>query len=120
MKIDINKKLLAIDGIHNMNYPFKETEIKDGKEVIVNKTRELTFKDVFIGSLLAPVQQINQNGVQVGDGYETKLEKYNLFVKVRDSGDEIELNTKQIQLLKSAIGKTQPPLILGQVDRILK
>jgi hypothetical protein len=117
MKID--KILIAADGVHNMNYPYKETEIKDGKEISVNKTRDLTYRDVFVSSLLSPVQSVNQKGVVTDDDYKTKLEKYKLFVKIRDSKEEVELNTKEIQILKTAIGKKQAPLILGQCDEFL-
>jgi hypothetical protein len=125
MKININKTLLAIDGIHNMNFPFKETEKdKDGKEITVNKIRDLIYQDVFIGSLNATVQKVTQQGFLIPESYSEKRFKYKLFKKVRDTKKEnneiiVEFSVGEIEILKEALGKTQSPLIIGQCDELI-
>lgn len=91
MKTKLNQEMLGIDGITVLPQP------ETGKPLIL--------KDVCINSLLAPVQD---------DTEKTKYEKYELFVLLRDAGNEVDLRSEQVVLLKKCIGKFQPPLIMGQ------
>jgi len=90
MKIKIKETIKGIDGITILKNP-------DGSD--------MTLKDVIIASLLPPVQE---------DKQDVKWGKYEIFKKVRDGKAEVELKTEEITIIKQAIGKFQPPLILGQ------
>ena len=89
MKIKINQNLTGLDG-----EPLKG-----------DKGRVLTLRDVFINSVLTPID---------GDDDRKKYEKWEIFKKVRDAKEEADLTVEDIAVLKKSIGKIQPPLILGQ------
>lgn len=90
MKIKINQKLMGAD----------ETPLQSEKGIVI------TFKDIAIHSILSPIQ---------GDDEKKKWDKYEIYCKLKDAkGGEVELKTEEIIILKSAIGKIQPPLIMGQ------
>jgi hypothetical protein len=96
MKIKINEKLKGVDGV----------EVLKG-----DKGVPLTFKDICINALLTPEQ---------GDDDKKKWEKYEVFKKVRDAKDTLELKVEDITLIKKCIGKTSPPLVMGQCWEILE
>jgi len=95
MKVNINQKLLGVDGV----------EVLKGE-----KGTPLLLKDICISSLLTPNQQ---------DDERKKWEKYDVFKKLRDAVNKdgdiwVELKSEEITMLKQALGKTQTPLIMGQ------
>jgi hypothetical protein len=96
MKIKINETLKGIDGV----------EILKG-----DKGHALTLKDICVNSVLTPIQE---------DDDRKKFEKYEIFKKVRDAKDFVELTVEEIALTKKAIGKIQPPLIMGQCYEMLE
>jgi len=83
----------------------------EGKPLQGDKSKTLTMRDVCINSLLTPVQ---------GDDEKIKWEKYEIFKKLRDSADEVELKLEELSLLKKAVGKLQPPLLMGQIWEMLE
>ena len=96
MKIKINEKLVGVDG----------TPLKG------EKGQPITFKDIAIHSILSPVQ---------GDDEKKKWDKYEIYRKLQDAkGAEVELKTEEVAILKLAIGKIQPPLIMGQCWEIIE
>lgn len=95
MKIKINTALI---GANN-------------EELKGEKGRTLTIKDVCVNSLLIPQQADNE---------KTKWEKYEIYRKIKDSQDEVELKTEELLVLKKAIGATQPTLIMGQVWEMIE
>ena len=101
MKVNVNQKLLGVDGVE----PLKG---QDG--------RPLLLKDVCVTALLTPNQQ---------DDEKKKWDKYEVFKKVRDGVKEeeeinVELKSEEITLIKQAVGKTQTPLIMGQIWEMLE
>lgn len=95
MKLKINQQLRDVEG-----------NILKGE-----KERPLTMRDVCINSLLTPVQ---------GDDEKVKWEKYEIFKSMRDSKEEVDLKIEQITILKKAVGKVQPPLLMGQIWDMLE
>ena len=83
----------------------------EGKPLQGDKSKTLTMRDVCINSLLTPVQ---------GDDEKIKWEKYEIFKKLRDATDEVELKLEELSLLKKAVGKLQPPLLMGQIWEMLE
>ena len=95
MKIKINEQLKDING--------QDIKIPSGV---------MTVKSVAIESLLFPKEK---------DTVKEKMEKYELYKKLRDcKKDEIELTVEEIAKLKAIIGETKPPVVMGQVWDILE
>ena len=80
-------------------------EINTTLKGIKDEPLQLTVKDVIIQSLLSPVNE---------DKQEEKWHKYEVYKKVKEALDEVELKTEDVTLIKKMIGRFQPPLILGQ------
>lgn len=84
----------------------------DGEPLQKEKGLAITFKDIAIHSILSPVQ---------GDDEKKKWDKYEIYRKLQDAkGSEVELKTEEVAILKLAIGKIQPPLIMGQCWEIIE
>jgi hypothetical protein len=94
MKLKINQ---VLEGV--------EEKLKD------EKGHDLTFKMVAINSILRPVQ---------ADDEKVKMNKYEIYVNLRDAKTEVELTVDQIALLKKSIGAVQPPLIMGQCFNLIE
>ncbi len=84
-----------------MNVVLKGPENED----IKRGNKELTLKIVAENALLMPLE---------GDKEDKKYEKWELYKKIRDSKDIVELTTKEAAFIKECIGKHEPPLIMGQ------
>jgi len=107
MKVKINQKVFMVDGVSPI--------IVDGKE--------WTLKEVCINAMLTPVPPgYNEQGVCIkkGDDDKTKLEKWDLFKKLRDAKEEVELKSEEITFLKKWIGEFQPQLVYGQCYDLLE
>jgi hypothetical protein len=89
------------------------TELFNANDETIKDTngKDLTVKDVCINALLIP---------QSGDDDKTKWEKYELYKRLKTAKDIVEISAEDIVLLKKAIGKTQPPLIMGQAWEVLE
>jgi len=97
MKIKINTQLKGVDGL---------TPLTDQMEKSI-----LSLRSVSINSLLIPME---------GDKEKDKLDKYDLYKKIRDSGEEVDLQAEEIVLIKKCIQKFQPQLVMGQCYELLK
>jgi hypothetical protein len=107
MKIKINQKLFNVDGLTPIS--------ADGKE--------LTLKDVCINAMLTPVAPTySEQGTMTkkGDDDKTKYEKWDMFKKLRDAKEDVELKSEEITFLKKWIGEFQPQLIYGQCYDLLE
>jgi RNase P/RNase MRP subunit p30 len=82
----------------------------DGSDIINDNTPK-TLRDVCITSLLSPLQE---------DDEKKKLEKYEIFKLLRDEKHEVTLTAEQISIIKRAVGKFQPQLIMGQCFELLE
>lgn len=101
MKINVNQKLKTVEG-----QTMKDVG-SDGKAV------EATLKMAIVNSLLAPLQQgQNESGIE-------KVKKYELAMRVYKGG-EVELTVEDIALIKKQIGDVYPPLIVGQTFDLLE
>ena len=93
MKVKFNQKLHGVDGL-----PLK-----------ADKGRDLTLRDVSISSVLGPAGNRPED-----DTDEKKYHRFELYKKIKDNKDEVDLTTTEIAEIKKAIGKHQPALIMGQ------
>ena len=98
MKININQKILSVDGI-------KALSNQDTKCA-------LTLRDVCINAVLQPEKD---------DTEKQKYEAYELFIKIRDCKTaEIELTIEEVAKIKKKIGLIYMPLIMGQAWNMLE
>jgi hypothetical protein len=95
MKIKINQALMDVDG----KTPVKE----DGKIV--------TLKEACIGAILAPTKE---------DDQKKKFEKWEVFKKLRDAGEEVDLTADEIAMIEKCSGQIHHPLIYGQCYEMLE
>ena len=87
-------------------------QLKDSFDVpLKSDNKIITFKDIAIHSILAPIQ---------GDDEKKKWDKYEIYLKLKEATSEVELKTEQVAILKSAIGKMQPSLVMGQCWEIIE
>ena len=75
------------------------------------KGEPTTLKNVCINAILSPIQDEHQ---------EAKFKKWEIYKKFRDAKDEIVLTVEEIKIVKDAIGKFFPPLIMGQCFELLE
>jgi hypothetical protein len=110
MKIKINQTLKSING----------------KDDMLEKGTALTLKDIVVASLLRPVddeyQQTPQGAMisKKGDTLNQKLEKWDIFKKVRDAENEVELLASEITIITDIIGNIYPQIIVGQCFEMLE
>jgi len=100
MKINVNQVLKNLAG---------ET-LKDNDGT--GKAIDATLKLAIINSVLAPVQNKNESGVE-------KVKKYELAKKVY-ANDEIDLTAEEITLIKQRVGEVYAPLLVGQIFEMLE
>lgn len=93
MKVKFNQKVYGVDG----------TPLK------ADKGRDLTLKDVCISSILGPAGTRPDE-----DTDEKKYHRFQIYKKIKDGKDEVDLTANEIVDLKKAIGKHQPSLVMGQ------
>jgi len=94
MKVKLDKQLINVEG-----FPWKE----GGKEV--------TLKWICMNAIIQPSE---------GDSAEKKVLKWEIFKKILNSSDVVELTAEEISLLKSEIAKNPLPLVVGQCFEMLE
>ena len=95
MKIKINQEIKNIEG----------------KQILRDANKPLTLKDVCVNCILSPTE---------GDDEKKKWDKYEIYKKLRDAKDEVTLTAEEVTVIKKAIGRFEPPLILGQCFEALE
>lgn len=117
MKIKINSELKDLDGTSPLPKEpvlsavalFRLLPENLQKQVIPyfvpKDSAPMTLRDVCTSSILAPLQE---------DDEKVKFNKYEIYKKVRDAKEEVTLTAEEIVVIKKAIGKWQPTLIMGQ------
>jgi hypothetical protein len=94
----------------NFDFVFKNlngTELKDGDSAAIGIDASLSLKSVSVNSLMATFEaDKNLSG-------DEKLKRYLLAVKI-NAGSEVDLTAEEITLLKVLIGRSYPPLVVGQ------
>lgn len=98
MLVKVNVPLKTMDG--------QVMKDADGQGNAVDATLRMAI----VNAVLSPVQ--NENGVE-------KVKKYELAKKVY-ANDEVDLDEKEIALIKERVGETFAPIIVGQIYEILK
>lgn len=96
MKIKINETIKGIDGIQPLH--------GEGDA-------SLTLKDICINALLTPDKD---------DDEKKKIQRYEIFKKLRACTEEAVLTTEEISVIKRGIGKINVPLIVGQAFELLE
>lgn len=97
MKINTNQVLRTIDG-----QTMKDTD-SSGNAV------DATVKSAIVNCILSPVQK--ETGVE-------KVAKYELAKRIYAS-DEVDLNEKEITLIKDRVGELYSPVVVGQLYELL-
>jgi len=96
MKIKLNQQLKGVDN----------------KSPIIGERNEpLMLRNICINAVLAPVE---------GEDQKKKWEKYEIFKKLRDANNEVDLKAEEVVIIKNGIGKFNPPLIMGQCFEMLE
>jgi len=97
MLVKVNVPLVTLDGI-----TMKDNV--DGQAV------DATVRTAIVNAVLAPVQK--ESGID-------KVKKYELAKKIY-SNDEVDLDEKEIAMIKDAVGENFAPIVVGQVFELLK
>jgi hypothetical protein len=93
MKVTVNQTLLSEDG----------TPLKEGD-------KELNLKDSLSRIALADLDKEEK----------AKLEDFNLFLKIKESKDVLELDNKEASRLQEKANKGYSTLLYGQINMILE
>ena len=98
MLVNVNQVLKTLDG--------QTMKDNDGQGNAI----DATVKMAIVNAVLSPVQK--ESGID-------KVKKYELAKKVFDV-DEVDLDEKEIALIKERVGEMFAPVIVGQVYELLK
>lgn len=93
-----------------VNIPLKTLDGQNMKDSVDGQAIDATVKMIIVNAVLAPVQ--NEKGVD-------KVVKYELAKKVHSS-DEVDLDEKEIAMIKDAVGENFAPIVVGQIFELLK
>ena len=97
MKINVNQTLKTIEGVIM-------------KDMVDGNAVDATVKTAIVNAVLSPVK--DESGVD-------KVKKYELAKKIYAS-DEVDLDEKEIALIKERVGEGFAPIIVGQIFELLK
>ena len=87
--------------------------LKDLKgEILKDKEKDLTLKDVSANALLGNYQDEKIDG-------EEKLKRFLLATKIYESKDELELTIDEIKMTKDLIARGYSTLVTGRALQIL-
>lgn len=97
MKIDFSRAICDLNG-----------------EAVKNEDKSaLTLKTVSVNSLLAILPNENPSG-------EEKAQSFSLAMKIHDAQDAIDLKAEEVVRLKTFIGKSYGPLVVGRAYALLE
>jgi len=96
MEINIGYIVKQIDGI---------------APIVIDEGKELSVKDICINALLTASS--NDNG-------DAKFNDYELFKRIKESGDVVDLSAEEVVRIKTKVGEIYQPLVVGQVYEILE
>lgn len=96
MKIKLNQQLKGVD---------------DKPMTYQDTGGEITLKTVIQDALLFPKE--NEDG-------KSKYVRYDLFKRIMEVEESIELESEEIASIKKLIGEIKPPLIMGQAWDMLE
>lgn len=96
MKIKLNTQLKTSNGIDTL---------LDGEG------KPMTLREICIHALLSPDNK---------DTRQKKWDKYELYKKIRDAAEEVDLVSDNISFLKELIAQFHSQLVMGQCFEILE
>ncbi len=99
MLLNINKVLVQLNGQPIM-------DIDDAGQSV-----PATVKTALVNAVLAPEQ--NEKGTQ-------KVQKYELAKRIYKAEQEVEVTAEEVVLIKRRIEELYPPIIVGQLEELLK
>lgn len=121
VKFKLNEVILDYEGKaidSEKEYALYDKENKtvvtdeEGMPVVITvKGEPLKYIEVFKRALLIPDKD---------DDLDTKYEKHDLLMKLYMAKKEVELSSKECELLKKEVGKYYGPLVVGRVRDLLK
>ena len=79
----------------------------------------MTLRDIIVDCILATERNPN-TGQLMPEEEKPKLEKWEIFKKLRNQRKEIDLKAEEITLIKKCIIKFQPQLIMGQTLEMIE
>jgi len=82
----------------------------EGTEELREKGEVVTLGKVLINGLLNPMDEPGKK----------KAEKFELAIRIKMGGNEVEVTAEEVVLLKEVVGYGFTPLVVGQVYRILE
>jgi len=93
-----------------VSVPLKTMDGQVMKDNVDGEAVDATIKMVIVNAVLSPVQK--ESGVE-------KVKKYELAKKIH-SNDEVDLDEKEIAMIKDAVGENFAPIVVGQIYELLK
>jgi len=115
MKIDVNYKIVTLDGKIIPDLPPGTPPLTDDKEI--KKYPPFTLRTACVNVLI--MQERNEQGRAKEITAKEKVERYELAKKIHKCEGLVDLQAEEIALLKKLIGAAYPPLTVGQAFEIL-
>ena len=107
MIIQLKTQLHTLDG-----KPLTQPKQRVEEGIVVGQDEEdVILENLIKGALL----QGNEK-----DTADEKVEKFELTLRISTAGDEIDLESEDIAMIKKLVGKIYAPLVVGQVFRLLE
>lgn len=94
--------------------PIKDLNGEDLQERTIHGLKAMTEKSVCEGALISYLE--GDDKVTPAD----KLIRFNLATKIHQSGDEIDLVTDEITLIKNLVSKKYSVLVFGRIYYLLE
>ena len=94
----------------NVNQVLKTMDGQVMKDNVDGNAVDATVKMAIVNAILSPVK--DESGVD-------KVKKYELAKKIYAS-DEVDLDEKEIALIKARVGEGFAPIVVGQIFELLK
>lgn len=113
MKIKINSTMNNVYGEPLKSQRKKPQAKKEIEERRPQEFENMTLKDVIVNALLGEFEGEKLSG-------EEKLERYKLAMMVQSAKAEVDLNSKDMVLVKDLIGRAWSPLISGQAWEMIE
>lgn len=111
MKRNLQTPLHFLDGKPLVEAVKTGTD-ETGKDII--EQRPITLAGIAVNALLA--QHEDERALAGAD----KVKRYKLAQKIHDAAGEMDVTAEDVALLKTLIGKTYPPLLVGLAWQILE
>ena len=105
--LTINKEAVMLVKV---NVPLKTLDGQTMKDNVDGEAVDALVKMVIVNAILSPVEK--ESGIE-------KVKKYELAKKIY-ANDEVDLDEKEIAVIKDRVGENFAPIIVGQIYELLK